>query len=124
MNSRVIVKLRMERSDKLVALSCSHDMPINNSKSLSVLLYPIDVGGTDERHRNSVANVLYRILRVEATKLTSVSITADVNVHCRDTIEIFTCNMLCKKDESGTSAKYRQPLLDVCHNRLKKTEIL
>lgn len=82
MNPRVAVELGVEGGGKLLALPGSNDVTIYGGDGLTVVGgNRLDVGSTDEGHRDFLTHASDGTRGVEAAQLTTVGITAHLNVH-------------------------------------------
>ena len=118
--AHVFVQLRMERRDKLIALPCRNNMSIDNSQSPCVTIHLINIWCTDEGHRDVVSYLLHLVLGIETSKLAAVCVTAHIDVHCRQAVEILSRHLACQKYQSRTGTEDRQSFQYVVAYRLKQ----
>ena len=77
----ILIELGMEGGDKLIALSCCHDMVVNHCQHLHLISCLLDIGRADEGHGHLVGNPFERCHYVETAQLSSVGIAACHDIH-------------------------------------------
>ena len=123
-HTNIVVEFWMERRNQLIALSCGNDVSADLSKNLSVTFHLINIRRSDECHRDVLTNAVHLVLRIEAAKLTTISIATYVNVHSGNTVERLSFHLLCQKDKSGTCAEYGKSVTYVVSDGLEQAQVL
>ena len=80
MNGGVVRKLRVKCRHKLRVLTRSNYSSANCCENLGTVIYLLGKWGADKCHRNR-SDAVKIILRVEASELSAVGVSADTDVH-------------------------------------------
>lgn len=116
----VVIKFGVECGDKLFALLSRYDVTIHYRENLNSFSYGLYIWSTDECHREwtrfCIAK-LYRSHCVETTKLTTIRVAKNGDVHSAKVVTI-------EHDEPCTCAKDRKSTFDSPLDRKEKLLIV